>query len=132
MESFGEGIVWRVFHAPAPSNRIHKTIPNMYKAHENQKKKAYGDRVIQVEKATFIPLVFSTTGGMGIEAEALLKRLAVRMSRKTNQEKNKLVYISDIATPSALSGNGYGSICWKLPLSPFADTEEYLLGRQEI
>ena len=57
----------RVFHAPAASNRNLKTIPAMYKHHENLKKKEYNARVLQVEKGVFSPLVFSTSGGMGEE-----------------------------------------------------------------
>ena len=33
------------------------------------KKKEYGDRVREVELTSFTPLVFSITGGMGIEKE---------------------------------------------------------------
>ena len=39
-------------------------------------------RVIQVEKGTFTPMVFSTTGGMGKEAERFVKRLATKMTFK--------------------------------------------------
>jgi hypothetical protein len=76
----------RVFHAPAPSNRNLKTIPAMYRHHENEKKRKYGDRIIQIERATFTPLVFSTTGGMGLEAQALVRRLAEKLSRVKNQK----------------------------------------------
>ena len=85
------GTLWRalfdirVFHAPAPSNRSLKTTAAMYKSHENQKKRAYNARIIQVEKATFTPVVFSTAGGMGTEAQTLVKRLASKISRVRNQ-----------------------------------------------
>ncbi len=51
----------------------------MYLSHENAKNQAYNSRVIQVEKGTFTPLVFSTSGGMGKEAQQFLKRVAERM-----------------------------------------------------
>ena len=54
----------RVLHPQAQSNR-NKSLKQMYRSHENEKKNAYNQRVIKVEKATFTPLVFSTTGGMG-------------------------------------------------------------------
>ena len=38
-----------------------------------------------MEKASFTPLVFSTTGGMGREAVTFYKHLAVKMSSKTGQ-----------------------------------------------
>ena len=65
----------RIFHPGAESNK-HLTPENMYLKHENEKKRAYNDRVIDVEKASFTPLVFSTSGGMGQEANKLNKRIA--------------------------------------------------------
>ena len=57
----------RVLHPQAQSNSD-KSISQMYQSHEKNKKREYNDRVLNVEKATFTPLVFSTTGGMAIEA----------------------------------------------------------------
>ena len=39
----------------------------MYRLHENEKKRMYKRRVLEVEQASFTPLVFTTTGGMGRE-----------------------------------------------------------------
>ncbi len=58
----------------------------MYHSHENEKKRQYLDRVLQVEKASLTPLVFSTTGGMGEEAERFSKHLAKNISNKTRQQ----------------------------------------------
>jgi hypothetical protein len=49
----------RVFHPHAPTN-ARMTPPRMYAHHEYLKKRDYLSRVIQVEKASFTPLVFST------------------------------------------------------------------------
>ena len=76
----------RVFHAPAASNRNLKTLPAMYKSHENAKKREYNARVLQVEKGVFSPLVFSTSGGMGTEATAVYNRLAEKMARTKGQK----------------------------------------------
>ena len=57
----------RVFHPNAPSYR-NFSILSVYRHHELQKKREYGERVREVEQASFTPLVFSTTGGMGREA----------------------------------------------------------------
>ena len=35
----------------------------IYRMHENEKKRMYAERVIEVEHGTFTPLVFTTTGG---------------------------------------------------------------------
>ena len=40
----------------------------MFRRHELEKKREYGDRVRSVESASFTPLVFSTFGGLGREA----------------------------------------------------------------
>ena len=40
------------------------------------KKKEYGDRDQEVELASFTPLMFSTTGGMGRKGTVFYKRLA--------------------------------------------------------
>ena len=75
----------RVLHPLAKSNRSKKSLFQMYRCHEMEKKNDYVDRVLNVEKGTFTPLVFSTTGGMGTEATKFYKRLAEQISRKTGQ-----------------------------------------------
>ena len=80
----------RVFHPQAPSNSC-KTIPGMYQHHEQQKKRAYNTRVINVEKGTFTPLVFSTSGGMGPEASTFYKHLADKIAVKTNQRYSDVI-----------------------------------------
>ena len=42
----------------------------------------YNQRIIDVEKATFTPLVLSTHGGIGPEAEKFNKRLAALIAKK--------------------------------------------------
>ena len=51
----------RVLHPQAPSNSD-KTLKQMYHSHEVSKKYEYNHRVINVEKSSFTPLVFSTSG----------------------------------------------------------------------
>ena len=46
------------------------------------KKSEYGDRVQEVELASFTPLVFSTTGGMGREGTVFYWRLANLLADK--------------------------------------------------
>ena len=52
----------RVFHPNAPSY-CNTSVPSLYRRHEAQKKREYGDRVREVEQASFTPLMFATTGG---------------------------------------------------------------------
>ena len=51
--------------------------PNqIYRQHETEKKRQYASRILEVEQATFTPLVFSTTGGMGAECKRYHSRLS--------------------------------------------------------
>ena len=74
----------RVLHPQAQSNS-NKSIFQMYHAHEREKKLRYNARVLNIEKACFTPLIFSTTGGLGPEADRFYRRLAMKMSDKTGQ-----------------------------------------------
>ena len=49
----------RVLHPGSPSNS-RLEVTQMYTQHENEKKRQYNERIIQIEKGTFTPLVFST------------------------------------------------------------------------
>ena len=82
---------YRVFHPNASSN-CSGSLSATYKKHENLKKRAYGQRVRDVEHSVFTPLVFSSTGGMGNEATTFYKRLADMMSWK--QQKPYSVVIN--------------------------------------
>ncbi len=71
----------RIFHQGCPSNSKQQ-IKDTYKKHEDEKKRSYNARVLNVEKSTFTPLVFSTHGGMGDEATAYHKRIASLIANK--------------------------------------------------
>ena len=43
--------------------------PYCYKKHEKKKRRVYDERVREIERGTFTPLVFSATGGMGPAAQ---------------------------------------------------------------
>ena len=64
----------RVCHPNADSYR-EQNPEQIYKQHENQKKRQYSSRVMEVEQVTFTPLIFSSTGGMGAECKLYHKRL---------------------------------------------------------
>ena len=69
----------RIFHPNATSNRS-KSLPQLYTSHEMEKKRTYNQRIIEVEHATFTPLVFSTSGGESPECMKFHKRLATLLS----------------------------------------------------
>ena len=79
-----------VTHANAESN-IGKSMTQIYREHENGKKNDYNERVLNVEKGTFTPLVFTTSGGMAPECLKLNKRLAELISNKKNETYSKVM-----------------------------------------
>ena len=75
----------RIFHPNAPSY-LNKDVPKLYATHEKEKKRAYNERIINVEKGSFTPIVMTTSGGMGNEANLFHKRMAMLISEKRNEE----------------------------------------------
>ena len=62
----------RVFNPFAPSN-CNTTLDRCYTKHEREKVRAYGQRIREVEHATFVPLVMSATGGLAKQATNFYK-----------------------------------------------------------
>ena len=60
-------------------------LKQIYKHHENEKKRLYTQRVMYVEQGTFKPLVFTTTGGMGEECKRYHDRLAELVAAKKGE-----------------------------------------------
>ena len=67
---------------PKSASYQSKTMPQLYTLHENEKKNQYMNRVLQLEKGSFVPLVFTTTGGMAPEAKRFIRRLASLIAAK--------------------------------------------------
>ncbi|KAG1651052.1 NFU1 iron-sulfur cluster scaffold, mitochondrial [Nymphon striatum] len=61
-------------------------LKKCHKLNEDEKKRQYSQRVIEVENGTFTPLVFSATGGMAPECQLFYKRLAHLLSDKRGQD----------------------------------------------
>ena len=53
----------------------------IYRIHENEKKRKYNSRVTEIEQGTFTPLVFTTTGGMADECLRVIDILLVDVHR---------------------------------------------------
>ena len=75
----------RVCHPNAQSYRD-LTPQQIYRQHENEKKRIYASGVMAVEQATFTTLVFTTTGGMAPECQINHKRLAELLSAKKGED----------------------------------------------
>ena len=52
----------------------------VYRLHENEKKRMYERRVLKVDQASFMPVVLTTTGGKGRECLRYHSRLAQLIS----------------------------------------------------
>ena len=74
----------RVMHPNSPSY-MNSTPQQLYNKHEKEKKRKYNQRVLQVEKGSFTPLIFTTSGGMGPEATKFHKRVAELIASKRNE-----------------------------------------------
>ena len=80
----------RIFNPHAPSNR-HPDPQSVYRRHEQVKKRAYEQRICEVEHATFSPLVLSVTGGLAREATTFYKRLASLLAAKWEEPYNTVL-----------------------------------------
>ncbi|CAH3198934.1 unnamed protein product, partial [Porites evermanni] len=74
----------RVTHVNSRSNQG-KYTATIFKEQENEKKRKYNQRVMDVEMGTFTPLVFGTNGGMGLDCQNFLRTLANKLSTKNNE-----------------------------------------------
>ena len=80
----------RVFH-PNSASYLNTSPNQLYINHEKKKKREYNNRVLQIEKGSFTPLIFSTTGGMGPEATKFHKRVAELISAKRGERYSDVV-----------------------------------------
>lgn len=70
-----------VFNAFAQSNSA-RPLASTYEFHEKRKIRKYGERIREVEHGSFVPLVFSTSGGCGPITKNCVKRLALLLAQK--------------------------------------------------
>ena len=71
----------RVFNPFAPSNST-ASLSATFRKHERCKSRQYQQRVLEVERASFTPLVFAATGGMAPRARVFFKRLCDQVASK--------------------------------------------------
>ena len=71
----------RIFNPFAPTH-LNQKLEKCFSNNEKEKKRAYGQRVIEVEHGSFTPLVFSSCGGQGRETNRFLSVLAEKLSSK--------------------------------------------------
>ena len=59
-----------------------QTAEQILETNASEKKRVYCRKVLEVENATFCPLIFTTNGGMGRKCQAFYNRLAQILSEK--------------------------------------------------
>ena len=74
----------RVTHVNSKCNQS-TTTSTIFKEQEDEKKRKYQQRVLDVEMGSFTPLVFGTNGGMGTESHRFLTHLAEKLSQKDGE-----------------------------------------------
>ena len=127
----------RVFNPLAQTNWS-MTIDEMYKSHEAQKKREYADRILQVEKGTFTPVVFSCTGGAGPEASRLIKQLALKLSLKKSERYSETVsylrrrFCFDILRSCVISLRGERSPSKNVEVEAIYDLDIELYPKMEV
>ena len=67
------------------------TPKQIYKKHENENKRQYAERVMEIEQGTFTPLVFTTTGGMADECVRYHSRLAELIANKKGESYSSAI-----------------------------------------
>ena len=73
-----------ITHPNCPSY-ANKPINQIYANHERVKKRKYNERIVHIEKGSFTPIIGSTFGGWGAEANRHHNRIAALMAEKKNE-----------------------------------------------
>lgn len=81
--------VW-VFNPKATTNRG-PSLSSTYARHEKEKRRNYQQRVLEIERASFTPLVFSASGGMAKAAQVCYKRLAGLLAEKRKEPYSQIM-----------------------------------------
>ena len=72
---------------PTAYQYVNESLQQRHNISENEKKRAYSERVLQVDHGTFTPLVFSIYRSMGREWHKFYSRLSDLLSEKRNLPK---------------------------------------------
>ena len=91
----------RVCHPNAESYRDQEP-QQIYRIHENDNKRLYSRRALDVEHGLFTPIVFTITGGMGKECMRLHSRLAEPIAAKKGEHYSQTISRTRAGTSFAL------------------------------
>ena len=77
----------RIFN-PFAQKHLNQSLNIAFNQNEREKKRQYNQRVVQVERGSFIPIVFSAYGGLGREINHFVSALLDRLAEKCHLEYN--------------------------------------------
>ena len=80
----------RVFNPFSKSN-TETPVSETYHRHENEKKRTYEQRVIDIEHASFTPMIFSSTGGMSNTTLYFYSHLAEKIAEKKQSSYSETI-----------------------------------------
>ena len=80
----------RVFNPLAASNR-QTSISTCFRSRDREKRRAYEQRVCEIERGSFTPLIFSALGGISRATEITYKRLASLLTTKKDKHYNAVI-----------------------------------------
>ena len=80
----------RIFDPTAACHR-ELSLEAAHRRNEQEKERAYSERILHVDHGTFTPLVFTTSGGMGSKAKCFYSKLAELMALKKHQPRSHVV-----------------------------------------
>ena len=73
------------------NSQEHQTVENILKKHEKEKRRAYNNRIMNVEHGTFIALDFSLTEGEVPETSTFHKHIAQKYCEKNEGKYEKIL-----------------------------------------
>ena len=94
------------------------SLAAIYRRHEQEKSRKYEERVREVEYASFVPVVLSTSGGYGNHANALFSRIASLLAEKSKEPYAQIISLLRCRLGFALVR--YGAMCLRGSRSMFA------------
>ena len=80
----------KVFN-PLAKRHVGQDLKKCFESNKREKKRAYNERVLEIEHGSFTPLVFSATGGMGRECTKFVSRLAEMIAYKQNKRYSEVI-----------------------------------------
>ena len=81
----------RVFN-PFAKSHLNQKLDTAFSSNENEKKRHYNQRIIEVEHGSFSPLVFSPYGGNVREAERFLTEPAQKLPEKKQMDYSIVIH----------------------------------------